>query len=117
MQILYGVDRKKSNENEEKAEKNENVETSIEAIACNRDYSSCGVFHLHGVQRMRTVNTDITAAEEKAARRAYHRSRIDCHVVCAVITLAFLALGVFEFFGSVGGIIEAGGDFGVAGAD
>ena len=41
---------------------------------------------------MRTVNTDINAAEEKAARRAYNRSHIDCHVVCAVISLAFLAL-------------------------
>ena len=63
---------------------------------------------------MRTLNTDINAAEEKAARRAYNRSHIDCHVVCAVITLAFLALGVFEFFGSVGRIIEAGRDFGLS---
>ena len=63
---------------------------------------------------MRTVNTDINAAEEKAARRAYNRLHIDCHVVCAVITLAFLALGVFEFFGSVGRIIEAGRDFGLS---
>ena len=59
---------------------------------------------------MKTVN----ATEEKAARRAYNRSHIDCHVVCAVITLAFLALGVFEFFGSVGRIIEAGRDFGLS---
>ena len=49
MQILYGVDRKKSNENEEKAEKNENAETGIESIACDSDYSGRGVFHLHGV--------------------------------------------------------------------
>lgn len=65
---------------------------------------------------MRTVNTDITAAEEKTTRRAYNRSHIDCHVVCAVITLSFLALGVFEFFGSVGRIIEAGRDFGLSAA-
>ena len=63
---------------------------------------------------MRTVNTDINAAEEKAVRRAYNCSHIDCHVVCAVISLAFLALGVFEFFGSVGRIIEAGRDFGLS---
>lgn len=63
---------------------------------------------------MRTVNIDINTAEEKAARRAYHRSHWDCHAVCAVITLAFLALGVFAFFGSVGRIIEAGRDFGLS---
>ena len=59
---------------------------------------------------MKTVN----ATEEKAARWAYNRSHTDCHVVCAVITLAFFALGVFEFFGSVGRIIEAGRDFGLS---
>ena len=63
---------------------------------------------------MRTVNIDINTAEEKAARRAYHRSHWDCHAVCAVITLAFLALGVVAFFGSVGRIIEAGRDFGLS---
>ena len=71
MQILYGEDRKKSNDFKRKGEKRyENAETGIENIACNRDCGGRRVFHLHGVQRMRTVNTDINAAEEKAARRA-----------------------------------------------
>ena len=50
MQILYGVDRKKSNENEEKGEKRyENAEKGIEGIACDSDYNGRGVFYLHGV--------------------------------------------------------------------
>lgn len=51
---------------------------------------------------------------EKIMRRAYHRSHIDCHIVCAGLTLAFLALGVFVFFGSVGRLIEAMRDVGTS---
>lgn len=56
----------------------------------------------------------VAVSEEKQAKRVYNRLHIDCHVVCAVITLGFILLGVFEFFGSVGRIIEAVRDLGLS---
>ena len=45
------------------------------------------------------------------------RLRIDYrHIVCIAITLGFVALGVFEFFGSVGRVIEGGRDLGLSAA-
>ena len=38
------------------------------------------------------------------------------HIVCAVITFGFIALGVFEFFGAVGRVIEGGRDLGLSAA-
>ena len=41
--------------------------------------------------------------------------KIDCrHVLCAAITLGFVALGLYRFFDSVGRIIEAGMDLGLS---
>ena len=36
------------------------------------------------------------------------------HIICIAITLGFLALGVFEFFGAVGRVIEGGRDVGLS---
>lgn len=36
------------------------------------------------------------------------------HIICISITLGFVALGVFKFFGAVGRIIESGRDFGLS---
>ena len=45
------------------------------------------------------------------------RLRIDYrHFICIAITLGFLALGVFEFFGAVGRLIESGRDIGLSAA-
>ena len=45
------------------------------------------------------------------------RLRVDYrHIVCIVITLGFVALGVFEFFGADGRVIEGGRDFGLSAA-
>lgn len=45
------------------------------------------------------------------------RLRVDYrHIVCIVITLGFVALGVFEFFGAVGRVIEGGRDIGLSAA-
>ena len=56
----------------------------------------------------------VNVLEERQAKRVYNRSHIDCHVVCAVITLCFVLLGVFVFFGAVGRIIEAVRDLGLS---
>ena len=41
--------------------------------------------------------------------------KIDCrHILCAAITLGFVALGLYRFFDSVGRIIEAGMDLGLS---
>lgn len=56
----------------------------------------------------------VAVSEEKQAKRVYNRLHIDCHVVCAVITLCFVLLGVFVFFGAVGRIIEAVRDLGLS---
>lgn len=61
---------------------------------------------------MKTKIVDVS--EEKQAKKVYNRSHIDCHVVCAVITLCFVLLGVFVFFGAVGRIIEAVRDLGLS---
>lgn len=63
---------------------------------------------------MKTVIIETNEAELKVKRREYNRLHWDCHLFCAFITLGFVALGVFVFFGSVGRIIEAGRDFGVS---
>ena len=45
------------------------------------------------------------------------RLRVDYrHIVCIAITLGFVVLGVFEFFGSVGRVIEGGRDIGLSAA-
>ena len=45
------------------------------------------------------------------------RLRIDYrHFICIAITLGFVALGVFEFFGAVGRLIESGRDIGLSAA-
>ena len=36
------------------------------------------------------------------------------HIICIAITLGFVALGVFKFFGAVGRLIESGRDFGLS---
>lgn len=36
------------------------------------------------------------------------------HVICAVITLAFLAVGIFRFFDSIGRFAESGRDLGLS---
>ena len=56
----------------------------------------------------------VNVLEERQAKRVYNRSHIDCHVVCAVITLCFVLLGVLVFFGAVGRIIEAVRDLGLS---
>lgn len=61
---------------------------------------------------MKTKIVDVS--EEKQAKKVYNCSHIDCHVVCAVITLCFVLLGVFVFFGAVGRIIEAVRDLGLS---
>ena len=43
--------------------------------------------------------------------------RIDYrHFICIAITIGFVALGVFEFFGAVGRLIESGRDIGLSAA-
>ena len=43
--------------------------------------------------------------------------RIDCrHFICIAITIGFVALGVFKFFGAVGRLIESGRDIGLSAA-
>ena len=52
-----------------------------------------------------------------ARSKAMKRLRIDYrHIVCIAITLGFVALGIFKFFGSVGRVIEGGRDIGLSAA-
>ena len=45
------------------------------------------------------------------------RLRIDYrHIICIAITIGFVALGVFKFFGAVGRLIESGRDIGLSAA-
>ena len=36
------------------------------------------------------------------------------HIICAVITLAFLAVGIFRFFDCIGRLAESGRDLGIS---